>query len=1195
MNKKALKTHIFLISVVLSPIVISSCAASQTTSLDSIKDFLDKNQDQIIQVVDKSVLEVPTLLYTHKKSPKPIKDYFKINDNKEFTEKLNGIKINFEYDTDHPRDSIKFKITFNSQGKNLVYFSVIDKFKNEDEYLRYIRNDFFGSMQLIDKTKTLKDFIKNNLPNEDNLNEWEKLLDYDLPLGFTLSFQDIETNRFDSVNNKIKIGTFNSEIFDLNISTNDINLSIEKSFKTPNKPLFIFMVDSNGVAEIDPIRDINAEVIFINRTETNIIEFKQTWNRKAIFGELDFSQFNDWLIPSNVSTNLGFFSNNFITCVKFPKKIKIIKSKLFLLNKISIIDIPNSIISIENDSFDKKVKFNNLENLENLNIYLDKEKKHIDFSRVVDTKNLTFLLNLISKKSESLLINDITLPSSLLGDDVPRLLISEINNLDISVNNLFFSSLEISDETVINDELIFSSWKIIHIDIPETVLSINMDIKTETKSRILNRKIVNTVVNGVLKLNEDLVNIIPKYFNKLNNYFSTGNISTNIIKELHLENNNPTNQNFDKIFIEPLSIEKNKIVISEKTLFCSDVLVSNIKNNYDVTRITPENIVFTNGELVLNMDIFNIDFYRQIVFLPKIRVINFDSTISRIPSKAFFDIDLSSTVINFNNIQEIDSYAFYKSNLGDLGQLKLMNVKKIGNYAFQSNKLTSIDLPNVTNIGAYAFANNEIILSNTPRLDIIGEGSFQNNKLTSIELFNITIIPNNSFKDNEISFFDLPNVTNIGAYSFQNNKLTSIDLPNVVDIGAYSFQNNQLISIVFPKIKKINDFAFHKNFLTSIDLNSLQSIGDSTFRDNQLNRILLTGVTSIGSKAFWENINLKNVNLSSNTVIKKDTFTNSVKIKVNNFVYENLYIENEGKKIIDFRVVPETDNFSDVINQLQLLINDENTIIDILYFSNLNFQSGLSLNIRNVKKINKLIINENVTKISDYIFDNVEIEEVVGLETVDRIGNYAFRNSKIEFLNDRNNDLMRNLRTTKLLLKLESIGSSSFEGNLFTEVQLEPLAAADGKKFNIPIRAFFNNVRLTNAKIPALVTDVHENAFTNWNIVDRIHFDSPSNDWTYKDGILFFSKISNDAIGIQSNIRKLNGLKITKIEFKDDIYVIPKDFLFNLKISNQEVEIDLTNILVIEEKAFSSTFTIRLSDDSTQNLIYNDSNSGIVV
>jgi phosphatidate phosphatase PAH1 len=73
----------------------------------------------------------------------------------------------------------------------------------------------------------------------------------------------------------------------------------------------------------------------------------------------------------------------------------------------------------------------------------------------------------------------------------------------------------------------------------------------------------------------------------------------------------------------------------------------------------------------------------------------------------------------------------------------------------------------------------------------------------------------------------------------------------------------------------------------------------------------------------------------------------------------------------------------------------------------------------------------------------------------------------------------------------------------------------------------------------------------------------------------------------------MNGLKIDKIKFSKDIYIIADNFMAGFKNANNSVEIDLSNILIINKNAFSGV-VLEVSIGSYSGVIYNDISSGIV-
>ena len=103
-------------------------------------------------------------------------------------------------------------------------------------------------------------------------------------------------------------------------------------------------------------------------------------------------------------------------------------------------------------------------------------------------------------------------------------------------------------------------------------------------------------------------------------------------------------------------------------------------------------------------------------------------------------------------------------------KIKNTYATSIGNNAFYSCSLTSIDISNAISIGDYAFYNCSA--------------------LTSIDLPNATSIGNDAFRYcNALTSIDLPNATSIGNGAFIGcKKLTSIDISNATSIGNDAFK-----------------------------------------------------------------------------------------------------------------------------------------------------------------------------------------------------------------------------------------------------------------------------------------------------------------------------------------------------------------------------------------------------------------------
>lgn len=114
---------------------------------------------------------------------------------------------------------------------------------------------------------------------------------------------------------------------------------------------------------------------------------------------------------------------------------------------------------------------------------------------------------------------------------------------------------------------------------------------------------------------------------------------------------------------------------------------------------------------------------------------------------------------NWKSGQSIEGYV-------DIGT----SATNIGNYAFDTNQLTSVTIPNsVTSIGEYAFGNNPLqSVTISDSVTTIGNQAFQACPLDSVTIGN--------------------SVETIGDFCFMNHSLTSLTIPgSVTSIGSGAF------------------------------------------------------------------------------------------------------------------------------------------------------------------------------------------------------------------------------------------------------------------------------------------------------------------------------------------------------------------------------------------------------------------------
>lgn len=158
-------------------------------------------------------------------------------------------------------------------------------------------------------------------------------------------------------------------------------------------------------------------------------------------------------------------------------------------------------------------------------------------------------------------------------------------------------------------------------------------------------------------------------------------------------------------------------------------------------------------------------------------------------------------------------------------------VKAIYNNVFEGcTALTTVKLnEGCTTLGHHVFKNCPLVEVTFPNtLNSIGEYAFESTKLNTVDLSNtqITSLPNGSFYDcGQLSDVKLPKaLTNIGDRAFYKSTIASITFPPSLEkIGAWAFQNAHFKNVVIPtNCNTIEQGAFSDNAnLTTVFINGV--------------------------------------------------------------------------------------------------------------------------------------------------------------------------------------------------------------------------------------------------------------------------------------------------------------------------------------------------------------------------------------
>lgn len=223
------------------------------------------------------------------------------------------------------------------------------------------------------------------------------------------------------------------------------------------------------------------------------------------------------------------------------------------------------------------------------------------------------------------------------------------------------------------------------------------------------------------------------------------------------------------------------------------------------------------------------------------------------------------------------------------------NLKNIGDYAFHSASLQTIDFPaSVTTTGMFSFHYcSKLTTVSFKNIETIGKGTFHSCEgLCSVNIEGSTLktIGEGSFyscaKLNEINFQSNSILESIGKCAFQNCvALKSFNFQNVKFIGELSFYGcNSLTEIEIPgTIKVVEDQSFEAcEFLKNVILDEgVEIIGERCFYlCLNLEKVSLPKtVKEINSHAFDGCINLSEINVDKDsTTIGENAFFNCTKL-----------------------------------------------------------------------------------------------------------------------------------------------------------------------------------------------------------------------------------------------------------------------------------------------------------------------------
>ena len=191
--------------------------------------------------------------------------------------------------------------------------------------------------------------------------------------------------------------------------------------------------------------------------------------------------------------------------------------------------------------------------------------------------------------------------------------------------------------------------------------------------------------------------------------------------------------------------------------------------------------------------------------------------------------------INFENLEVIQTYAFYKSTIRNF---VAKHIDTVYESAFKKCNVEHIDLSHILYLYSEAFLNC---------------------KIKEVVLGRIDEIPVSAFEGSSVEKVDLTNVESVGSRAFAYANIQELVIPNECEsIGKYAFEHNNIKKLVFEK-RSTKLFIEERAFAYNEIENDITIDGDimqcdaACFYNNKIKRVTLSNVSTIKHTLFSDN------------------------------------------------------------------------------------------------------------------------------------------------------------------------------------------------------------------------------------------------------------------------------------------------------------------------------------------------------
>ncbi|KHD44346.1 leucine-rich repeat adhesin HupY/LrrG [Streptococcus hongkongensis] len=421
-------------------------------------------------------------------------------------------------------------------------------------------------------------------------------------------------------------------------------------------------------------------------------------------------------------------------------------------------------------------------------------------------------------------------------------------------------NLDVDQQPIINEGEEFSSYALKSLTIPEGYLSIGSDAFTENKNltSINLPQSLKSISDYAFAHNNLSQIILPSSLEKIgDNAFFDNRISKGLVLPESLKDLGE--RAFKSNRISKLVSKSPSLKVFKEAVF-EDNSLSNIVIESPIEKIEENAFAANPGDAHYG----NVVVINSSKAAKEIKV--FDKHVYVNPGKdketALPNLDMSKWLVADFTYDGTSVTGFSNNGLLKIRHNKHLEIPKLNAQgesvtAIAANAFRNVDFENKT-LRKYDIE--ELILPST--IKTIGDFAFQSNNLTSFEASEeLEVIGQGAFMNNQIDVLDLNDkLKTIGDAAFHINRIHAIVIPeNVEKIGISAFRQNGAQHLLFlgNKLSDLGEMAFLSNALTDINLSGLDNlklIPVQAFADNLLETVALPPhLESISAQAFRTN------------------------------------------------------------------------------------------------------------------------------------------------------------------------------------------------------------------------------------------------------------------------------------------------------------------------------------------------------